>query len=63
LLLAEQSECSDILQEQLIDAGLISAQEAGVLFSEFFHEREQRLVTLPTGEPASTATTPAATQV
>jgi diguanylate cyclase (GGDEF)-like protein len=63
LLLAEQSECSDILQEQLIDAGLISAQEAGVLFSEFFHEREQRLVRLPTGEPASTATTPAATQV
>jgi hypothetical protein len=47
----------------LIDAGLISAQEAGVLFSEFFHEREQRPVTLPTGEPASTATTPAATQV
>ncbi len=43
LLLAEQSECSDILKEQLIDAGLISSQEAEALFSQFFHEREQRL--------------------
>lgn len=34
-LLAEQSECSDILQEQLIDAGLINAQEAEALFSQF----------------------------
>ncbi|MFT4558740.1 MAG: diguanylate cyclase (GGDEF)-like protein, partial [Planctomycetaceae bacterium] len=63
LLLAEQSECSDILQEQLIDAGLISVQEAEALFSQFFHEREQRLGTLPTSESASTVTTPDATHV
>jgi len=43
VLLAEQSECSDILKEQLIDAGLVSNQEAEALFSQFFHEREQRL--------------------
>lgn len=43
LLLAEQSECSDILKEQLIDAGLLSDQEGEALFSQFFHEREQRL--------------------
>jgi hypothetical protein len=42
-LLAEQSECSDILQQLLIDAGLISAQEAEALFSQFFHERELSL--------------------
>jgi len=63
LLLAEQSECSDMLQEQLIDAGLISAQEAETLFSQFFHEREQRLCKLPTSESASTVTTPDATHV
>ena len=62
LLLAEQSECSDVLQEQLIDAGLISAQEAEVLFSQFFHEREERLRTLRTTEPSLTATAPAASQ-
>ena len=45
LLLAEQSECSDVLKEQLIDAGLISDQEAETLFSQFLHEREQRLAT------------------
>ena len=53
LLLAEQSECSDILKEQLIDAGLISDQEAEALFSQFFHEREQRLESTVT--PVSTA--------
>ena len=42
-LLAEQSECPDILQQLLIDAGLISAQEAEALFSQFFHERELSL--------------------
>jgi diguanylate cyclase (GGDEF)-like protein len=63
LLLAEQSECSDMLQEQLIAAGLISAQEAEALFSQFFHEREQRLGTPPTSESASTVTTPDATHV
>ena len=45
LLLAEQSECPAILKEQLIDAGLISDQEAETLFSQFSHEREQRLET------------------
>jgi diguanylate cyclase (GGDEF)-like protein len=43
VLLADQSECSDILMEQLIAAGLISAREAEALFSQFFNEREQRL--------------------
>lgn len=62
LLLAEQSECSDILQEQLIDAGLISAQEAEALFSQFFHEREQRMRTAGPSEPCSTATPPIASQ-
>ena len=43
VLLAEQAECSDILKEQLIHAGLVSIQEAEALFSQFLHEREQRL--------------------
>lgn len=63
LLLAEQSECSDVLQEQLIDAGLISAQEAEALFSQFFHECEERLRTLRTSDPGLTATAPAASQL
>ena len=59
VLLAEQSECSDILKEQLIDAGLVSIQEAEALFSQFLHEREQRLEmavprhTTATNAPAS----------
>ena len=42
-LLAEQSECSETLKEELVDAGLITAQEIETLHSQFCHERDQRL--------------------
>lgn len=45
VLLADQSECPDILTAKLIDAGLINAQEAEALFAQFIHERERRLTT------------------
>ena len=55
LLLAEQSECSDTLMEQLVAANLIEALEVEVLFSQFSHEHEQRLETPPSSTASSVA--------
>lgn len=63
LLLAEQSECSDILIQQLIDTSLISAQEVEALFSQFFHERERRLATVAPQVSTAADTTTADTTV
>ncbi|NQV29057.1 MAG: GGDEF domain-containing protein [Rhodopirellula sp.] len=59
LLLAEQSECSDILKGQLVDSGLLNLEEVEVLFSQFVDERDQRL-NAPLNASASTATSPTA---
>ena len=61
LLLAEQSECSDTLKDQLINAGLIDGQEAEALFSQFVHERELRLKTTAPRRSTVAATTVADT--
>jgi hypothetical protein len=55
LLLAEQSECSDILKGQLVDSGLLNLEEVEVLFSQFVDERDQRL-NAPLNASASTST-------
>jgi hypothetical protein len=47
VLLAEQTECSDMLVGRLTDSGMISAPEADLLLSQFLLEREQRLSTSP----------------
>lgn len=45
ILLAEQSECSDILLKQLVDAEIFSRQEAELLLSQFLLSKKNRVET------------------